>query len=133
MNSTDITALFEIVIALVFAIATYFIIPFIKSKITAAQWNNLQEWAKVLVQAYEVIIKGVPKLGNEKRKQVMDKLQQLCDEHGYTFDEEQLRIALENAWANMIAEHKGTSSDNDVIGLVGNTSDKTATDNKVGD
>lgn len=130
MQSIDITTIIECAIALIFAIATYFLIPLIKSKMSTMQWETLQQWAKVLVQAYEIIINGVPGLGTEKRKQVMEKLQQLCKEHGYTFDEIQLRAALENAWADMVKNGKDLNNLKSELKTEVNT---TSADTKSGD
>lgn len=78
-----------------------FVVPLIKSKITKSQWDNLTNWANIFVRAAEVLIHGTTGLGAKRREQVMAKLQELCNKHGYKFDETDLRAALENAWGDM--------------------------------
>lgn len=78
-----------------------FVVPLIRSKITKSQWDNLTNWAKIFVRAAEVLIHGTSGLGVERREKVMTKLQELCNKHGYKFEEEDLRAALENAWGDM--------------------------------
>ena len=80
---------------------TYIIYPWIRSKIGAAQWNNVCLWASAGVQAAEVLFKGSGK-GDEKRDYVMNFIKEKCKEYGITFNADQARIALENAWKQMI-------------------------------
>jgi len=105
-NVVDITNIVEIVIALIVAVASYFVIPYIKSKLTASQWSNLQDWAEVGVKAAEAIFIGT-KLGKDKREYVMKYLANLCKQNGYKFDEDIIRVALENAWEDMTGGSKG--------------------------
>lgn len=105
-NVVDITSIIEIVIALIIAVASCFVIPYIKSKLTASQWSNLQDWAEVGVKAAEAIFIGT-KLGKDKREYVMKYLASLCEQNGYKFDEDIIRVALENAWEDMTGGSKG--------------------------
>lgn len=103
MNTTiDITPIIETVIALIATVMTALVIPWIKSKVSASKWKNLQEWAETGVNAAEAIFIG-SKLGKDKRKYVEDYLKEKCEKNGYTFDETDIRIALENAWRNVTA------------------------------
>lgn len=101
-NTIDITPIIEAVIALIAATVTGFVIPWIKSKISAAKWQNLQDWAEAGVNAAEAIFIG-SRLGKDKRKYVEKYLHDLCEKNGYTFNETDIRIALENAWRDMTA------------------------------
>lgn len=111
MNATiDITPIIEAVIALAATVITVFLIPWIKSKITETQWNNLTKWADTLVQAYENIIHGTTGLGAERREKVMEELQKFCNQHGYKFEEKDLRAALESAVKVMHDNENKTSN-----------------------
>lgn len=103
MNTTiDITPIIEAAIALIATVVTVLVIPWIKSKVSASKWENLQAWAEAGVNAAEAIFIG-SKLGKDKRKYVEEYLKEKCEKNGYTFDETDIRIALENAWRNVTA------------------------------
>lgn len=102
-NTTNITPVIEAVITLTAMVISYFIIPFIKAKLSGARWDNLCKWTNAAVKAAEVLFKGTG-LGEKKREYVMKRIKYVCDQNGYTFDEDDLRIAVENAWKNMINE-----------------------------
>ncbi len=68
----DLTPVFEAVIALIAALVTYKLIPWIRSKTTAQQQANLEAAARMLVFAAEQIY-GVGK-GGEKFRYVQDEL-----------------------------------------------------------
>lgn len=103
MNTTiDITPIIETVIALITTVITVLVIPWIKSKVSASKWDNLQAWAEAGVNAAEAIFIG-SKLGKDKRKYVEEYLKEKCEKNGYTFYETDIRIALENAWRNVTA------------------------------
>ena len=99
-NTVNITPILESIITIKCMVVSYFLIPYIKSKLTAAQWSNLQQWAEIGVKAAEVLFNGT-KLGKDKREYVFSVLESLCQKHGYDFDEDSIRLALENAWKNM--------------------------------
>lgn len=99
-NYINVTQVFAGVVTFIVVIIK-FVIPLIKSKLTKSQWDNLTNWANIFVQAAEVLIHGTTGLGAKRREQVMAKLQELCNKHGYNFDETDLRAALENAWRDM--------------------------------
>lgn len=98
----DITQVVVAAFALLSAVITYIVYPWIKSKVGSAQWANICQWAAAGVQAAEVLFKGTG-LGEEKRQYVMDFICGKCKEFGITFDETEARIALENAWKQMTA------------------------------
>ena len=78
MNATtDITPIIEAVIALIATVITVLVIPWMKSKVSASKWENLQAWAEAGVNAAEAIFIG-SKLGKDKRKYVEKYLKEKC-------------------------------------------------------
>ncbi len=100
-NTTDITPIAEVIITIIMITVSYFIIPLIKSKLTASRWSNLQQWAEIAVKAAEAILTGT-KLGKEKREYVMSQLKTLCEKHGYGFDDDIIRLALPKIKSAMV-------------------------------
>ena len=66
----DITPIMEAIITLVFLCITTFLIPYIKSKTTAAQQEQIQAWVNIAVMAAEQLIQGSG-MGAEKKKYVI--------------------------------------------------------------
>ena len=88
----DITLIFEAVAALIAALITAFVIPYIKSKTTAEQQKEINAWVKIAVAAAEQIYVGSGR-GEEKKAYVIDWLRN----HGITVDEEKLDALIEAA------------------------------------
>lgn len=88
----DITAIVEAVLAIVGAIIAYVLVPYIKSKTTAAQQNEINAWVKIAVTAAEQIYVGSGR-GAEKKAYVLNWLH----EHGVTVDETKLDALIEAA------------------------------------
>lgn len=72
---TDITPIVNAVIALAAAVVTAFVIPWIKSKTTAAQREEIEAWVRIAVTAAEQIYKGSGR-GEEKKEYVLEFLRQ---------------------------------------------------------
>ena len=87
----DITPIFEAVAALIAALITAFVIPYIKRKTTAEQQKEINAWVKIAVAAAEQIY-GSGR-GEEKKAYVIDWLRN----HGITVDEEKLDALIEAA------------------------------------
>ncbi len=92
----DITPVLNAVIALAAAVVTAFVIPWIKSKTTAAQREEINSWVKIAVTAAEQIYSGAGK-GKEKKKYVLDFLA----EKNLKIDEESVDLMIESAVRNM--------------------------------
>lgn len=92
MNTIDITPIINAVIALAAAGVSVFLIPWIKSKTTAQQRNELTAWVKIGVAAAEQIYNGQGR-GEEKKQYVLDFLKS----KGFTVDEESVNAAIEAA------------------------------------
>jgi len=67
----DITAIVQAVFALVGAIITCVVIPWIRSKTTAQQQEELKQWVKIAVAAAEQIFVGQGR-GQEKKQWVLE-------------------------------------------------------------
>lgn len=88
----DITIIIEAVFALVAAVITAIVIPYIKSKTTAQQQAEINAWVKIAVAAAEQIYTGSGR-GEEKKAYVLNWLA----EHGVTLDEERINALIEAA------------------------------------
>ena len=88
----DITVIIEAVFALLAAVITAIVIPYIKSKTTASQQAEINAWVKIAVTAAEQIYTGSGR-GEEKKAYVLNWLQ----EHGITVDAEKLDALIEAA------------------------------------
>lgn len=88
----DITPIIEAVAALIAALITAFVIPYIRSKTTAQQQAKINAWVKIAVSAAEQIYKGSGR-GEEKKAYVIQWLR----EHGITVDEAKLDALIESA------------------------------------
>jgi len=88
----DITIIIEAVFALIAAIITAIVIPYIKSKTTAQQQAEINAWVKIAVSAAEQIYVGSGR-GQEKKEYVLHWLQS----HGVTVDATKLDAMIESA------------------------------------
>lgn len=81
----DITPIVEAVVAVVCAVVTCVLIPYIKSKTTAEQQKEINAWVKIAVAAAEQIFAGSGR-GEEKKEYVV----QWLKDRGITVDAEKL-------------------------------------------
>lgn len=88
----DITIIIEAVFALIAAVITAIVIPYIKSKTTAQEQTEINAWVKIAVSAAEQIYNGSGR-GAEKKAYVLNWLLQ----HGVTVDESKLDAMIEAA------------------------------------
>ena len=88
----DVTAIANALIALIAAAITAFVIPWIKSKTTAQQREDLIAWVKIAVAAAEQIYKG-DKRGAEKKQYVLNFL----EDNGFSIDDDSVNAAIEAA------------------------------------
>ena len=89
---TDITIIIEAVFALIAAVITAIVIPYIKSRTTAQQQAEINAWVKIAVSAAEQIYTGSGR-GEEKKAYVLNWL----EEHGVTLDETRINALIEAA------------------------------------
>lgn len=88
----DITIIIEAVFALIAAVITAIVIPYIKSRTTAQQQAQINAWVRIAVSAAEQIYVGSGR-GEEKKAYVINWLR----EHGVTVDESKLNAMIEAA------------------------------------
>ena len=88
MTMYDITPIIEAVAALIAALITAFVIPYIKGKTTANQQQQINAWVRIAVTAAEQIYTGSGR-GAEKINWLR--------EHGVTVDESKLDALIEAA------------------------------------
>lgn len=88
----DITIIIEAVFALIAAVITAIVIPYIKSRTTAQQQEQINTWVRIAVSAAEQIYTGSGR-GEEKKAYVISWLR----EHGVTVDESKLDAMIEAA------------------------------------
>ncbi len=95
----NITVIINAVIALIAAVVSTFLIPWIKSKTTAQQREELIAWVKIAVSAAEQIYKGSGR-GADKKQYVLDFLAQ----NGFTVDTDSVNAAIEAAVKQLNSE-----------------------------
>lgn len=93
---TDITPIIEAVFALLAAIITAVVIPYIKNRTTAQQQAEINAWVRIAVTAAEQVYKGAGR-GEEKKAFVLEWLKS----HGVTVDMEKLDALIESAVYDM--------------------------------
>ena len=96
---TDLTPIVNAVIALIAAIITTFLIPWIKSKIDAAKLAQIVEWVGIAVRAAEQIY-NESGMGEKKKQYVLDFLA----DKGFTLDLNSINAMIEAAVKNLNIE-----------------------------
>lgn len=89
---TDLTPVFNAIITLATALVTVFFIPWIRSRTTAEQREELLAWVKIAVQAAEQIYSQAG-MGETKKQYVTEFLAL----HGFELDELAIDAAIEAA------------------------------------
>lgn len=105
MENINITPIIEAVIALVGIVITSFLVPYLKSKMTANQFAYLEGVVKTAVYGAEVLFGGTAR-GDEKREYVLNYVEEICAKKHITFDADEIRQMLETAWLNLTSETK---------------------------
>ena len=90
------TQIMVILVTLVSAVMTGILFPLIRSKVSAAQWELIKEFAVVGVQAAEILL-GAGN-GKEKFEQAKRYIEQQCKKYGIKMDADAIQVAIENAW-----------------------------------
>lgn len=98
MSNVDWTPIFQAFIALLSAVITGLLIPWIRSKAKEAKLDNLNLYLKVLMSAAETYFGS--QMGQEKKQWVIDELIR----NGIHFDAETVQDALEAMWRELTAE-----------------------------
>lgn len=95
--------LFNIVILLIpviGAVITGFVVPYLKTKISATQMDEIVKWVTKSVQAAEVLF-DMPKSGEEKREYVINFIDKMFNSKKEVITKDQIRVLLEAAWKQM--------------------------------
>ena len=92
----DITPVVNAVIALAAAAVTAFVIPWIKSRTTAAQREEINSWVNIAVTAAEQIFTE-PGTGKAKKAYVL----KFLEEKNLKIDEKSVDMMIESAVKNM--------------------------------
>ncbi len=82
------------------AILTGFVIPYIRTRISATQMDEITKWVNKAVQAAEVLF-NAPKSGEEKREYVINFIDKMFNSKKEIITKDQIRILLEAAWKEM--------------------------------
>ncbi len=92
----DITPIANAIIALIAAVITAFVIPYIKEKIGAEKLKKVQAWVNIAVEAAEQLYEGSGR-GAAKKAYVVEFL----SAKGYTLDPDSLDNLIEAAVFNL--------------------------------
>ena len=99
----DITQIVVAVIGLLGLVVTSVLVPLIRTKINAEQWDTIYNYAVAAVQAAEIII-GAGK-GAEKFAWAKEYIEAQCKAHGIKIDMDTVQVAIENAWKSLGLGH----------------------------
>lgn len=99
----DITQIVVAVIGLLGLVVTSVLVPLIRTKINAEQWETIKNYALAGVQAAEIII-GAGK-GAEKFAWAKEYIEAQCKAHGIKIDMDTVQVAIENAWKSLGLDH----------------------------
>lgn len=97
----DYTLLFEGVLTILFALVTMYVIPWIKTKVSAEELAEIIKWVKIAVQAAEMIYKESG-MGEEKKAYVKTFL----EDKGIKYDERQIDSMIESAVLELKGQFK---------------------------
>lgn len=101
---TDLTVIFEGIIALLAALASAFLVPWLKSRTTAEQRTELLKWVDIAVAAAQQLYHQCS--GQERLDYALD----LLAEQGYNVNDKAVLGAVEAA---VLKLHQGLVSDDD--------------------
>lgn len=95
---TDLTPIINAAIALIAAIITAFVVPWVRRNTSAQDREDLLRWVEIAVAAAEQLFYSTQ--GAEKKKYVV----QFLEEKGYIVSDEELNAAIEGA---VLKLHRG--------------------------
>jgi hypothetical protein len=88
----DLTSIFSALITLICALISAFLIPYIKTKVSAEKFETIKSWVKVAVQAAEMLYRETG-MGEQKKAYVIEYL----NSKGYKLDTDTLNNLIESA------------------------------------
>lgn len=89
-----------LLIPVIGAVITGILIPYVKTKISVTQMDEIIKWVTKAVQAAEVLF-DAPKSGEEKREYVINFIDKMFNSKKEVITKDQIRILLEAAWKQM--------------------------------
>ncbi|RKJ42708.1 hypothetical protein D7X98_18915 [bacterium 1XD8-76] len=89
-----------LLIPVIGAVITGVLVPYVKTKISAAQMDEITEWVTKAVQAAEVLF-DAPKSGDKKREYVINFIDKMFNSRKKIITKDQIRILLEAARKQM--------------------------------
>lgn len=92
----DLTEIISAVIGLIATALTTFLIPYLKQKLSAEQFSEMQMWVNIGVKAAEMLYTGTGR-GEEKKAYVVEFL----ETKGYTLDAASIENMIEAAVLEM--------------------------------
>lgn len=85
------------VVSIAVLLVTGYVIPLIKAKVGEEKLNIIQDWVWRAVQAAEILYKGEPKAGKEKKQFVISFINKVVNSKKEVITESQIEILLESA------------------------------------
>lgn len=98
--SNELFNVIMLIIPVLCAIITGFAVPYIKSKISATQLDEIIKWVDKAVACAEIMF-DVPKSGTEKREYVIDFIDKMFNSKNQVITKDQIRVLLEAAVKSM--------------------------------
>ena len=95
----DITNLIQIIITLIFALISAFLVPYIKNRTDRKELDSIMEWVRIAVEAAEMIYTQSG-MGEQKKAYVMEFL----ISRGFSVDFDSLDNLIESAVLNLNRE-----------------------------
>ena len=92
----NLTEIVLMLIGLIFAVLTTFLVPYLKQKMSAEQFGEMQLWVNIAVKAAEMLYNGAGR-GDEKKAYVTAFL----NSKGYTIDAASIENMIEAAVLEM--------------------------------
>lgn len=97
----DITWIILGVLSVLTVLATKLVLPYIKSKTSAADWailvskaKQVTSWITTAIKAAEVLFVGTG-LGGQKNSYVLEFVRSLCEKYNVTFDADAVKAEVE--------------------------------------
>ncbi len=102
----DLTQVITAVITLIVACISAFLIPYLKTKLSANQLSNVITWVNIAVEAAEMIYNGTGR-GEEKKQYVLEFL----ESKGFTVNSAEIETLIESAVLELnLTKKEGVSS-----------------------
>lgn len=97
----DLTQIIVAVLTLVISLITAFLIPYLKTKVSAEKLDTIKFWVNIAVEAAEMIYVGTGR-GQEKKDYVM----QFLNSKGFTLNVSEIENLIEAAVMELKLEQK---------------------------